>query len=163
MNVVSATPIPFYEFSSDKASEAPKWSPMDLTPDENLAIHGFTLATWNVWFGKLEQDIRFASVVKTLLSLSADIVCIQEATPGFIEKVFANSDIRRDWVLSDYRDEHHKTEIQGHEEIWYGNMILVQKKWAGNIRGWVKQFPTSKKRRYIVILEIYQGNTGAVI
>src|SRR6266496_189804 len=157
MNSESAAPIDFYEYSSDNALNPPQWSPASSGTAIVDRIDSLHLVTWNIWFDKLEQDIRYSSSLQELLSIpSIDVIAIQEATSEFFELIQADTTIQRDWLFTDYRDANHRIQIT---ENWYGNIFLVRKKWAGNIRGWVKRFPTSSFGRFLVIFEIFQGDT----
>lgn len=156
----TATPIEFYENSSADSPKLFQWRPASSRGAIVDRIDSLSVVTWNIWFDKLEQDTRYSSVLKELVSIPPiDVIALQEVTPAFLEMIYADITIQRDWLLTDYRDANHRQEIV---ESWYGNIFLVRRKWARNIRGWVTKFPTSRMGRYLVTLEIFQGDTSVV-
>lgn len=161
MNLGSAISVDFCEYtSSDGPSNPSQWIPVSSPTAIADRIDSFRLVTWNIWFDKLEKNIRNYSILRELFSIpSVDVIALQEVTSYFLELVQKEKIICSEWIITDYRDTKHR---RGISENWYGNIFLVRKKWAGNIRGWVKGFPTSSKGRFIEILEIFQGDTSVV-
>jgi hypothetical protein len=161
MAAITTTTIPFYEYAS-KDPGKPQWQPVSScspTVDRDR-IDTLRLLIWNIWFDKLEHNIRFSAVIEEILSIpNLDIAGLQEVTPEFLNLARAHPVIQRDWILTDYEDEQHLREL---DPTWYGNVFLVRRKWAGSIRGWVKKFPTSTMKRFVVMLEIFQGDTSVV-
>jgi hypothetical protein len=161
-NVVSATPIELYEYATSDGSSAKdsQWQPVSSpTPISDL-IEAIQLATWNVWFDELEQKTRFSAIIEVLLSItSLDIVSLQEVTPEFLKLAQRHPSIQANWVLTDCWDAAHQKELHSSGK---GNIFLVRRKWAGNIRAWVKKFPTSAMERFVVMLEISQGDSTVV-
>jgi hypothetical protein len=152
------TAIEFYEYSGDPSKL--QWRPASARGAIADCIKSLGLVTWNVWFDKLEQDTRHSSVLQELTSIpSIDVIALQEATSAFLEIIQTDTTIQSDWLLTDYRDANHRRQIV---ENWYGSIFLVRRKWAGNIRGSVTKFPTSKLGRFLLTLEIFQGDTSVV-
>src|SRR5579859_2086862 len=166
------TSISFYEFTSITESEG-KWQPIPIpipsasttspeTPLTPIPIPSITLLTWNIWFDALFQNPRFTTILHTITTYpNLDIVALQEVTPPFIRLAKSHPEIQRNWIITDYTDSEHGTEIQ---RTWYGNIFLVRRGLveAGEIRGWVKRFEGSKMRRFVVLLEISRGSKSLV-
>lgn len=149
-----ANPILFYEYAplNSHSPESSQWIPVTSHTSKVDRISSLRVVTWNIWFDRREQHIRFPAVLAELRSLPlVDVICLQEVTTSFLELIRADKSIRQNWLITDYTDEIHRREIP---PSWYGNILLVRKAWAGNIRGWVKRFPSSSMGRFAVILEI---------
>jgi hypothetical protein len=161
----SSAPIQLYEYvpsiNPTKTSGSRKdWCLVSHHPELPAPVTACSVVTWNVWFDKLEQESRFQGALKELLSLpSVDLICLQEVTPQFIEWLQLSADIRAEWLMTDCWDAYHQAEIPPN---WYGCIFLVNKKWAGNIRGWVRKFPTSKMGRFVIMAEVFQGHASLV-
>lgn len=154
-------PATFYEYNSPYRFEPGQWIPILAHATITDRIDAVRLVTWNIWFDELEQDIRYHFVLDEILSIPLiDIISIQEVTSRFLQLLRMDSRVRKDWLMTDYTDDSHRREIATN---WYGNIFLIRKKWAGNIRGWAKSFPTSSKKRFIEIVEIFQENTSVVL
>jgi hypothetical protein len=159
---MSATPISFYEYRAGTTSaDDSDWRPLDSTyPGITNPITDLRIVTWNVWFDKVEKRTRFEGSLKELLAIPAlDVVSLQEVTPQFLEWLQFSEEIRSDWLLTNAWDSDHRREIP---ENWYGCVFLVRKRLAGNIRGWVKKFPTSKMGRFVVMADIFQKEESVV-
>lgn len=154
--------INFYEYIvSNQKSKPSQWTTIHSQIAMADRIESFRLVTWNIWFDKREQDLRNPCILQELFSIpSVDVIAIQEATTQFLELIQADKKIRTEWVITDYRDINHQRAIP---LKWYGDIFLIRKKWIGNIRAWVKMFPTSNQGRFIEVLEISQGETSVVL
>jgi endonuclease/exonuclease/phosphatase family metal-dependent hydrolase len=161
-NSISATPIVLYEYAPNGTSSAND-SQWQATATHNLStdpINVIQLATWNIWFDELEQKTRFTAVLEMILSIpSLDIVSLQEVTPSFLDLAQKHHSIQSEWVMTDCWDTEHQKERQGSGK---GNIFLIKKRWASNIRAWVKKFPTSTMERFVVILDMFQGDASLV-
>jgi hypothetical protein len=154
MDNLTAVPIPFYEYTSGS------WSPASSKSAMQENVEFLRLVNYNIWFDELEQPARFNAVLAEIFALpDVDIVAIQESTPEFIAIARANPSIQRDWLVTDFHDAAHLSHLYFN---FYGNSYLVRKKWAGRIQGWVREFPKSSLKRYIVILDILQQNSTIV-
>lgn len=60
-----------------------------------------TLITWNVWFDKFMFDKRVAEIIRIIVEKDADLVCLQEVTPRFVQFLCKDEEIRKKYVLSD--------------------------------------------------------------
>jgi hypothetical protein len=163
MSSGSGTPIIFYEYvpSSTESGESSQWSPVSSHPPCVDPITSLRVVTWNIWFDRRDQRTRFSAVIAELRAMPCiDVICLQEVTTSFLDLIHADAAIRTDWLITDYTDENHRWEIP---PSWYGNIVLVRKKWAGNIGGWVKKFPTSTMGRYALVLEISQNDKCVVL
>jgi len=159
---MSATPISFYEYRAGTASaDDSGWKPLNSSyPEITRPITNLRIVTWNVWFDEVEKQTRFEGLLKELLVIPAlDVVSLQEVTPQFVEWLQFSKDIRSDWLLTNCWDSDHRREIP---ENWYGCVFLLRKRLAGNVRGWVKKFPTSKMGRFVVMTEIFQKRKSVV-
>jgi hypothetical protein len=159
-----ATPLVFYKYTSRSSSlndiSGPEWRPLSPSSTLKDPITNLRLVTWNIWFDKDDQAIRFQAVIDQLHNIpTPDVVSLQEVTPSFLEMIRADEWIRAEWVMTDYLDANHQKQIAPN---WYGNMLLVRKKWAGNIRGWTQKFPTSVYGRFIDMVEIFEGDKSVV-
>jgi hypothetical protein len=135
--------------------------PLSIHATITDCIDTVRLVTWNIWFDELQHDLRYHSVLDELLTIPlVDVISIQEVTSRFFELLRIDSRVRNDWLMTDYTDDSHRREIPPN---WYGNIFLIRKKWAGSIRGWVRKFPTSNRKRFIEIIEIFQEHTSMVL
>ena len=162
MASAKATPIHFYEHIPQTSStKGGDWRPISSHQPLADSITTLRIVTWNIWYDDLEQNIRFSGALKELLAVpSVDVVSLQEVTPQFLRWMQSSPDIRADWVLTDCWDAEHQQEIPANS---YGCVMLVKRKWAANIRGWVKKFPTSKMGRFVVMMEIFQEDASLVL
>jgi hypothetical protein len=163
METPFASPIRFYGYVDNETEfeKGQEWYPVSSHSPFPKQLTTLNLATWNVWFDKLEDRSRFDGVLQELLALpSLDIISFQEITREFLSWLQQGNEIRASWVLTNCWDKEHLQEIS---DKWYGCIFLVKKELAGNIRAWVKKFPTSKMRRFVVMAEIFEGNTSLVI
>ena len=158
---MSGTRIRFYEYSTSADGQS-LWSPIPSNVVENCSpITRLGIATYNVWFDKVEKRTRFEAVLRELISIPAiDLVSLQEVTEEFLHWLQESPEIQAHWVLTNCWDSEHQREIPPN---WYGCMLLVTKRWAGNVRGWVKRFPTSKMGRFVVMAEIFQNGSSLVL
>ena len=158
-HTMQAAPITIYEFvhSGDPLAtlaKASRWEPVTFAPSvlsHSPERSALTLVTWNVWFEKLEQEARFGGFLDALFAdpaLPVDVIALQEVTPLFHKWLQENFAIRSEWLLTDCWDRN-SLPIRR-----YGNIFLIRKKWAGNVRGWTTEFPNSKMGRYVELLEI---------
>jgi endonuclease/exonuclease/phosphatase family metal-dependent hydrolase len=163
MSTNPANPILFYEYVSTNSHspESSQWSPVSSHPPNADRISSFRVITWNIWFDRREQHVRFSAVLTELLSIPlVDVICLQEVTTSFLDLIRADKSIRRDWLITDYTDENHRWEVV---PSWYGNIFLVRKVWAGNIQGWVKRFPSSRMGRFALVMEIVDDDKCMVL
>jgi hypothetical protein len=163
MEIPFATPIRFYGYVDNETSfeKGQEWCPVSCHEPLTKPITTLNLATWNVWFDKLEDRSRFDGALQEILALpSLDIISFQEITREFLSWLQQSNEIRASWVLTNCWDEEHLQEIS---DKWYGCIFLVKKELAGNIRAWVKKFPTSKMGRFVVIAEVFEGKASLVI
>lgn len=61
--------------------------------------------------------------------------------------------------MTDYTDREHDKEL---DRTWYGNIFLVRRGLGRGIQGWVKMFDNSSMKRFVVILEVLQGDKSLV-
>ena len=95
--------------SSGDLSKPLQWRPASSRSAVADRIDSLRLVTWNIWFDKLEQNTRYSSVLKELISIpSVDVIALQEVTSAFLEMIQADITIQRDWLLTDYRDANHR-------------------------------------------------------
>lgn len=135
-------------------------SAIKFQPNSANEILSIRLATWNIWFDRLHQELRFKSVLQELKSLPAvDVIALQEVTESFLSVLREDEEFQSAWLMTDCWDEGHERELQ--YDLWYRNMILVRKDWARCISASVKRLPSSMSR-FMVTLEILTSN-GMVI
>ena len=60
-----------------------------------------SLATWNVWFGEYEPDLRRAALLEILGARAPDVICLQEVTDDFLAALRAAAWVRARYALSD--------------------------------------------------------------
>jgi len=156
----TGTKINLYEYQSAEAQ--PSWRPLASNAIRfSGSITGLRIITFNVWFDNLEKRIRFDGVIRELLSIpSVDVISLQEVTEEFLEWLQETPEIQSDWLLTNCWDADHERELR--HPNWYGCILLVTKRWAGNVRGWIKRFPTSKMRRFVVMAEVFQNGKSLV-
>lgn len=155
-----AIPINFYEHISRNGCTVQGWQPVADYLETSAPITELRLVTWNVWFDELQKRCRFEGFLKELLSVQpVDVVSLQEVTPEFLGFLQADVNIRAEWVMTDCWDSSHLREVRPNS---CGCIFLLKKKWAGNVRAWVRRFPTSKMRRYVIMAEIFQGGKSIV-
>jgi len=47
----------------------------------------FTVVTWNVWFGEFKMEERYDEILNIFSALSVDVICLQEVTTPFVDKI----------------------------------------------------------------------------
>jgi hypothetical protein len=128
------------------------WSVIKFQQDSTNDLLSIRLVSWNVWFDRLHQELRFKSVLEALKSLPAvDVIALQEVTESFISILRADEDLQSAWVITDCWDKGHERGLQS--DIWYRNMFLVRKDWSRCMTASVKRLPSSMLR-FMVTLEI---------
>lgn len=154
-------PVDFYEHVFDNASTSQsRWQPVSRSTGSTVCIDEFGIVTWNVWFNELEKQRRFQGFRKELFSFpNVDIVSLQEVTREFLGFLQEDVAIQSDWLMTDTWDISHEREIWPNS---YGCIFMVKKKWTGNVRAWVRRFPTSKMGRFVIMAEIFQGDKSVV-
>jgi hypothetical protein len=134
-----------------------EWSAIKFQQDSTNEILSIRLVTWNVWFDRLHQELRFKSVLEELKSLPAvDVIALQEVTESFISILRADEDFQSAWVITDCWDKSHERGLL-QSDIWYRNMFLVRKDWGRCMTASVKRLPSSMSR-FMVTLEIVSSN-----
>jgi len=129
------------------------WRPINRNSQRTKAVHSIRLATWNVWFDELHQELRFKSILQEIKSRPfVDIIALQEVTESFLSILRADKDIQSTWILTDPWDDGHQQALHD-SDIWYRNMFLVRKTWGKCTRASVNPLP-SMMERFIVTLEI---------
>ncbi len=76
---------------------------------------GLSLVTWNVWFGALEQAARADALLAEVQRQDPDLVCLQEVTAPFLERL-----LRLPWV----RERYAVSDASGETVEPYGVLIL---------------------------------------
>jgi tyrosyl-DNA phosphodiesterase 2 len=93
--VVDTPQIPSWSFDHSKQA----WTPAGKSIQ--FSRPNITLATFNVWFGEYELSARCDALLGLLRDCGADIIALQEVTAPFLERMLAQSWVRRDFVISD--------------------------------------------------------------
>lgn len=120
---------------------------LGATMSSNLDL--LKIITWNVWFDKFQFNRRFEEISRILKDLSADVICIQEATPAFVKLLIQEPWIRRDgYFISD---------ITGDSVDPYGNLMLTK---LPVMEFKMYQFPTSKMQRNVLVADLPVGSFG---
>lgn len=119
------SPSAFLQYDALEAREDDAWKPIDhVQPAAGVSsVQTATVLSWNVWFAKVSQDLRYAALLSTVLDLSlgVDVACFQEVEDNFWEALQEHPVIRSDWLISDW--------AQQRRNIWYGTAIIVRKGW----------------------------------
>ncbi|KAF8510641.1 Endonuclease/exonuclease/phosphatase [Hysterangium stoloniferum] len=122
MAQVDFKPLAFYRarFWKPKRwqpSHAPTQAPLTQGLNPTLRI-----ATYNIWFENRNNAVRHREILRILGSpaVDADIICLQEVTPGFLASLANDLSIQRDWVCSDLTG-------AGHGE-WHGCLVLFNRR-----------------------------------
>ena len=92
--------------------------------DAAARIHskGLTVVTYNVWFSKHRQRERALSLFSILENSDADVICLQEVTPFFLQLLTEQDWMRKRYILSDSIG----TSLKG-SQLAYGVIIAVKK------------------------------------
>jgi len=153
---MSATPIEFYAY---EPGVFPCWQPAP-NKDNQTTISEISIATWNVWYDRLEQWRRFQGFLKELRKLdNIDILCLQEVTSSFFQWLQDDDSIRATWLLTDRWDANHRQTLA---DNWYGNMILVKRRFSGYVSGSIMPFQTSRMGRYAMMAKLTIGKDSQV-
>ncbi len=120
---------PLSPYRYDKGSE--QWIPISNTENEkddnssnnnnNIQQDRIRAITWNVLFDDFEKDrihshIRYPFLLDILKKSDADIICLEEVTPSFLELV-----LKQDWIRESYLS---SDQEQGTTVIPYGQLLL---------------------------------------
>jgi hypothetical protein len=153
-------PVHLYEFNPVGAGKDGEWSVIKFHPNSTNEIHSIRLVTWNIWFDRLHQELRFKFILHELKSLPAvDVIVLQEATESFLSILREDEGFQSAWLITNCWDAGHERALRS--DIWYRNMILVRKDWARCTTASAIRLPSSMSR-FMVTLEILTSN-GMVI
>ena len=83
---------------------------------------GLTVVTYNVWFSQHRQRERALSLFGILEHSDADVICLQEVTPFFLQLLTEQAWMRKRYMLSDSIG----TSLKG-SKLAYGVIIAVKK------------------------------------
>ncbi|KAJ3054231.1 hypothetical protein HK097_002347 [Rhizophlyctis rosea] len=130
------TPLEFsFTSSPDKWLESllPKPTP---TPSSSIKI-----LTYNIWFDNLYLPHRWLAILSLIAKHQPEVVCIQEATEGFINLLKNDAVARERYIVL-------KNFVEG---SWYGCLILVDRTKLDIVRATSVTFPTQMGRALIVV------------
>uniref|UniRef100_A0A7S2XH71 Endonuclease/exonuclease/phosphatase domain-containing protein n=1 Tax=Lotharella oceanica TaxID=641309 RepID=A0A7S2XH71_9EUKA len=106
---------------AQKKSETKKLSTVGK-PSESTLPQKLTFVTYNVWFSTRNQDARAKELLKIVTDLNADVICLQEVTPVFLDHLKADSMIQKNYSISDATG----TTLRG-RKLAYGVVMCVAK------------------------------------
>ena len=75
-------------------------TPGSGTPIIASMVENLSVLTWNVWFGELRQEDRYASILSTVLTLDPDIACFQEVNRTFLRTLQSTPNIHKRYQIS---------------------------------------------------------------
>ncbi len=68
--------------------------------EKNANKDNLTVLTWNIWFDKHKQSIRYKEIVSNVLTLDPDVACFQEVTRPFLNILKSNKDLMKRYYIS---------------------------------------------------------------
>jgi tyrosyl-DNA phosphodiesterase 2 len=63
----------------------------------NITMSELTLVTFNVWFDQYYLRERCQALLHVVKDCDADVICLQEITPGYLKQI-----LKQDWVQASY-------------------------------------------------------------
>jgi endonuclease/exonuclease/phosphatase family metal-dependent hydrolase len=106
--------------------------------------------TFNVWFGEFAFDERCTTLLDLLDTCDADIVALQEVTPGLLDRVLEAPWVRERYAISDHTG----------QTIWpYGVLMLTR--WTPQVFR-LHPLPSSMGRRLLVAELELNGQRAAI-
>lgn len=89
--------IPLGSYSAEFQS----WGHGGIRPDPCVERDSITIATFNIWFGRLRRKSRHQAILDELRQCDADIIAMQEVTRESLEQILEQDWIRRHYWSSD--------------------------------------------------------------
>jgi tyrosyl-DNA phosphodiesterase 2 len=77
------------------------WHPY-MDSAANITATELTLVTYNVWFDQYHLQKRCEALLRVVRDCDADIICLQEITPGYLNQVLRQAWVRANYYVSDY-------------------------------------------------------------
>eukprot|EP01120_Amphizonella_sp_Union-15-10_P013052 TRINITY_DN5994_c0_g1_i1.p1 TRINITY_DN5994_c0_g1~~TRINITY_DN5994_c0_g1_i1.p1 ORF type:complete len:315 (-),score=37.21 TRINITY_DN5994_c0_g1_i1:39-983(-) len=75
-----------------------RWTPsFGKAENKDRQVEKLRLVTWNVWFASYQYDKRCEEISRELEKCQADVICLQEVLPEFVNKI-----TKEDWIKSYY-------------------------------------------------------------
>jgi len=106
-------------------------------PEQHLE---FKVATFNLWYATDYFEERTAATLAILHEEAADVVCLQEVTPAFLERLLAEQ-----WVRDDYTVSH-----KSHEQLSVLKYATVMLTKLEVVRFSVHDLPSFMDRKLVV-------------
>lgn len=113
-----------FDETSNRWQSDKVWKEMQVEPRSQENLHllnkgSLRLVTYNVWFSTQRQSARAAALFSILRDSEADVICLQEVTPIFLNLLRDESWVRSNYALSDSIG----TTLKG-SELVYGVVML---------------------------------------
>jgi endonuclease/exonuclease/phosphatase family metal-dependent hydrolase len=113
-----------------------------------------SVATYNVWFESMVNDVRYPAVVKLVVATGADIICLQEVTQSFIRHLKADPAVRETYTCLG---------IEGEtigDSMFHGCLMLIKTKTLTVTQGTLDELPDTRDQRRLLSARV-SGVPGA--
>ena len=80
---------------------AASWRPVEEERARPQPKRELTLVTWNVWFAEHHLEARADRLLELVRGCDADVICLQEVTRPFLERLLETGWIREGYWVSD--------------------------------------------------------------
>jgi endonuclease/exonuclease/phosphatase family metal-dependent hydrolase len=103
-----------------------------------------SVATYNVWFDNMVNDIRYPAIAKLVAATDADIVCLQEVNQNFLGHLKADTTVRAAYACLGIEGE----TIRG--GAFHGCLMLVNRKTLTVTQGALTDLPYTRDQRRLL-------------
>jgi endonuclease/exonuclease/phosphatase family metal-dependent hydrolase len=125
-----------------------KAEPTALKSSSASSPRTLSIATYNVWFNNMVNDVRYPAIAKLLAAMGADIVCLQEVNQSFLKYLKADAVIRATYTCLGANGE----TISG--GAFHGCLMLVKRTTLTAARGALTNLPDTRDHRKLLSVQV---------
>lgn len=130
-----------------------KWRPLP----ESIRFAGasaaypstLSVATYNVWFDNVVNDVRYPAIAKLVTAMDADIVCLQEVNQSFLRHLKADTNVRAAYTCVGIEGE----TIRG--GAFHDCLMLVNRKTLTVPQGALNDLPGTRDQRRLLSARVF--------
>jgi len=124
-----------------------------VSSSDSVSKYPLRVVSWNIWEDSRHHQLRHQYIISTLLSdfsgPSYDVVCLQEVTALFFEKLLVHTKARDDWLITDLKEQFDLC------PNFYSSVIMVRRKHGGifQLSSLYMEFPNTRMARGLVVVQ----------